>query len=156
MNDERVTIGRPTSAADWDAYYELRWRVLRAPWEQPRGSERDPTDASAYHLCAKYSDGRLLGCGRLHLNAPEEAQIRYMAVDPAAERRGVGRLLLTGLEAEAARLGCRIVTLNSRSSAQTFYERHGYSVNGPAPTLFGVIPHVRMSKELVSVRLGSH
>jgi len=31
----------PETAVDRERYFDLRWRVLREPWQQPRGSERD-------------------------------------------------------------------------------------------------------------------
>src|SRR5437868_8913026 len=70
----------PASPAEWDAYFDLRWRLLRHPWGQPRGSERDSLEDSAIHLLATDDTGRALACGRLHLNSPTEAQVRYMAV----------------------------------------------------------------------------
>ena len=30
-------VTAPQSSEDWQAYYKLRWQVLRAPWDQPRG-----------------------------------------------------------------------------------------------------------------------
>lgn len=34
-------VSTPQSSEDWQAYYQLRWQVLRAPWGEPRGSEQD-------------------------------------------------------------------------------------------------------------------
>ena len=141
-------IGVPTTAQDWASYYDLRWRVLREPWAQPRGSERDSLDETAFHLCAKCASGSIIATGRLHFNSLTEAQVRYMAVDPAFQGCGVGKRLLEALEALARSLGCRIVTLNSRDSALRFYQKQGYIVDSPAPILFGSIEHVKMSKQI--------
>ena len=141
-------IGVPTTAQDWANSYDLRWRVLREPWAQPRGSERDSLDDTAFHLCGKCAGGSIIATGRLHLNSPTEAQVRYMAVDPAFQGCGVGKGLLDALEVRARSLGCRIITLNSRDSARRFYENQGYIVDSPAPVLFGSIEHVKMSKQL--------
>ena len=83
----------PSSPAEWDAYFDLRWRLLRHPWGQPRGSERDSLDQSAFHLLVLANNGKALACGRLHLNSPAEAQVRYMAVDENVQGRGYGRIL---------------------------------------------------------------
>ena len=40
---------------------------------QPRGSERDSEDDSAFHLLLMDAAGKALACGRLHLTAPDEA-----------------------------------------------------------------------------------
>src|SRR5438094_4533356 len=51
---------------------------------QPRGSERDSEDDSAFHLLLMDAAGKALACGRLHLTALGGAQLRYMAVDEHA------------------------------------------------------------------------
>ena len=34
----------PNTDLEFEAYYELRWRVLRKPWGQARGTEHDEYD----------------------------------------------------------------------------------------------------------------
>ena len=48
--DEPLILRSPTSPDEWDAYFDLRWRILRLTWNQPRGSECDSLDDSAFHL----------------------------------------------------------------------------------------------------------
>jgi len=36
LTDEPLILRRPTSPDEWDAYFDLRWRILRQPWRQPR------------------------------------------------------------------------------------------------------------------------
>lgn len=137
----------PATPSDWERYYDLRWRVLREPWNQPRGSERDALEARSFHAAIWDGDLPVAG-GRLHFNSTTEAQIRYMAVEPAVAGRGLGARVLEVLEAEARLHETQTIVLNSRKAAQGFYERHGYEVVGPAETMFGVIEHVRMEKRL--------
>ena len=135
------------AALDSD-YFDLRWRVLREPWDQPRGSERDDLDATAFHLVMRTPEGKPVAIGRLHLNSPEEAQVRFMAVDPLWRNRGLGGRILRGLEEEArARRVARIV-LNAREDASEFYLANGYQLEGPGETLFDKVRHVRMRKNL--------
>ena len=103
----------PASPAEWEAYFDLRWRILRQPWGQPRGSERDSLDESAFHLPITGDDGRALACGRLQLNSPSEAQIRYMAVDENVQGRGYGSAILAALEAETRRSKASHIVLNA-------------------------------------------
>ena len=138
----------PCSSADWKTYFDLRWRVLRQPWGQPRGSERDPEDKSAFHLLLMDAAGKALACGRLHRTAPGEAQVRYMAVAENARGCGYGSRTLDALEAEARATGARKIVLNARDKAVEFYQKRGYDILGDAETLFGVIRHVRMAKLL--------
>jgi ribosomal protein S18 acetylase RimI-like enzyme len=143
----QVNVAAPQTPAEFEKYFSLRWEVLRAPWGAPRGAERDELDGSADHAVVWGESGEALAVGRLHLNSPDEAQIRYMAVAPAARGRGLGRLVVAHLEAIARARGAATVVLNARAEAQGFYERLHYCVEGPAPA-FMSIPHFRMRKEL--------
>ena len=138
----------PVSEADWIKYFDLRWRVLRAPWNQPRGSERDDFEDTSIHLMVCDVSGTPLAIGRAHFNSQTEAQVRYMAVEPAFAGRGFGGRVLVGLEKRAQAQGATRVVLNARKPAIPFYLKHGYTIVGPADTLFGTIEHVRMEKKL--------
>ena len=143
-----VEVRPPTSPDEWDCYFDLRWRVLREPWNQPRGSERDDLEPHGSHLAAWTEAGAAIAVGRLHLNSATEAQVRYMAVEPTFAGSGLGSRILLGLEARARELGASHLVLNSRELARRFYERHGYAVIGPAATMFNEVAHVRMAKDL--------
>jgi predicted GNAT family N-acyltransferase len=138
----------PQSEAEWEEYFDLRWRVLRAPWQQPRGSEKDDQETESDHLMIVGKDSLPLAIGRLHFNNPAEAQIRFMAVDPAAQGRGLGSVILQECERRARAAGATSIVLNARDDAQRFYQKHGFAVIGPAPTIFDAVKHVRMRKEL--------
>lgn len=143
-----MIITRPITETEWQAYYELRWQVLRAPWNQPRGSERDPLDASSEHVMALSEEKQLLGVGRLHFTEDGEAQIRYMAVSESARGQGIGTLLLQELENIARLHGAGVVRLDARETALGFYRRFGYEDMGDGHTLFGTIQHRKMRKSL--------
>jgi len=89
-----------------------------------------------------------VGVGRLHFNSIREAQIRYMAIDVSAQRRGLGSRLLDALEARARELGAARVVLDARESALRFYHKHGYRAVGPGHVLYNSIAHVKMKKEV--------
>ena len=146
--DQPLIVRSPTSPDEWEAYFDLRWRILRRPWGQQRGSERDSMDGSAFHLLLLDPARKALACGRLHFNAPDEVQVRFMAVDEDMQGRGYGSRILEGLEAEALRRGARKIVLNARDNAVEFYRKRGYVIVGDAETLFGVIRHVRIAKSL--------
>ncbi len=140
----------PTSDIDWERYFDLRWRVLRAPWQQPKGSEKDDREADSVHLMLCDASRMPLAIGRLHLNSPYEAQIRFMAVDPMVTRQGLGATVLKALEERAVEAGARRIVLNAREQAIPFYQKHGYLVTGEAETMFGSVFHSRMTKNLPS------
>jgi predicted GNAT family N-acyltransferase len=145
---EEFILAEPRTAEEWERYFDLRWRVLRAPWRQPRGSERDNLDAESFHLLVRDTAGAVVAVGRLHLNSPAEAQVRYMAVEETCRGRGLGSRILAGLEDHARSHGVTGIVLNARENAVNFYRRHGYTVEGPAETLFGQVRHLRMRKEV--------
>jgi ribosomal protein S18 acetylase RimI-like enzyme len=138
----------PETAAEWEDYFDLRWRVLRAPWDQPRGSEQDGRENNSQHLMVVGPDARPLAVGRLHFNTPDEAQVRFMAVDPQSQGRGLGSLILCEFERRARAAGATSIVLNARDDAQRFYRKHGFVLVGPAETIFATVKHVRMRKDL--------
>jgi GNAT superfamily N-acetyltransferase len=145
-----MPVRPPFSPTDFAAYYELRYRVLREPWGQPRGSERADDDAATTttHALFAAGGGPIVGVARLSPSGPEQAQVRYMAVDPACQGQGIGRQLLEYLEEAARHQGFTECILHARQQAVPFYERLGYQTVAPSHTLFGTIPHFLMRKDL--------
>ena len=121
---------------------------MRAPWNQPRGSERDEFEDAARHLLARNAAGEPSGVGRIHWNSDEQAQIRYMATRDDQRGRGVGASIIGRLEQIARERGTRTIVINARAPAVPFYEKLGYTVIGDGVTLYGVIPHKRMRRRL--------
>lgn len=142
------TLRAPGSPLEWAAYFDLRWRILRAPWNQPPESARDEQENEAVHLAAVGENGKILACGRAQFNDPETAQFRYMAVAETARGMGIGRALLLELERLVAEQGARRVVLNARDRAKDFYLKNGYAPTGKGPTIFGEITHTVMTKPL--------
>lgn len=142
-----ISVRAPRSEAEWDAYYRLRWRVLRQPWQQPPGSERDPLDANGVHRMV--CDGeRVLAVGRLHRVDDDRVQIRYVAVDERCRGQGHGTRVMEALEQVARDMGARSVMLQSREGAVPFYRACGYRVVEKSYLLFNEIQHYRMHKSL--------
>lgn len=136
----------PATTEEWAQYFDLRWRVLREPWKQPRGSERDELEDSADHL-AIFHDGVAAAAGRLHEIERDLGQIRYMAVALNHARQGFGSTILQGLEAIARKKHYAAIELDARESALKFYEHHGYETISSLPPKWG-ISHQRMRKSL--------
>lgn len=143
-----MLIRSPVTESEFEAYYAFRWRMLREPWNQPPGSEKDEFEREAIHLAAWDGAGRAIGVGRLHRVADNIGQVRYMAVDPAIRNHGIGRAILRGLESRAIESGIQQINLNSRQDAVQFYQKNGYQVLRASHTLFGLVPHFEMWKSL--------
>lgn len=140
-----MEIRAPQTEAEWAEYFQLRYDILRKPWGEPDGTERDKFEDDAIHAAA-YVNGKLVGVGRLHAFDLGVGQIRYMAVREDHAGRGVGREVLRFLEDQGSAAGIREIVLNARENAVGFYERVGYENIGEGPLLWGVIPHRRMRK----------
>ena len=140
-------LKQPQSKDEFECYYELRWRVLRAPWNEPRGSEVDDIEQDCFHVMAT-DGGKVIGVGRLQYNSNNEAQIRYMAVDDNYEGNGVGSSMVSALEHEAKRTEHELIVLDAREPAVGIYEKLGYKVKNKSYLLFDSIQHYQMIKYL--------
>lgn len=70
-----------------------------------------------------------IGCGALKFHTNEPTELKRMWVDPSARGLGIGRRLLSELEAEAERRGSRMVRLETNKSlteAIALYRSTGY------------------------------
>lgn len=138
----------PQNDAEFIQYYQLRWQVLRAPWQQPQGSEKDELELSAVHRMIIDEQGNVLAVGRLHIDQNWCGHIRYMATASDAQGNGYGKAVIDALEAEASQRGVKKICLNARELAVAFYEKLGYQVTGSAHVLYDEIQHFSMEKSL--------
>lgn len=138
----------PETEQEWRDYFALRWRILREPWQQPPGSERDEFEDEAVHIMALDKQNTITGIGRVHRFSTSSAQIRYMAAHPQHQRKGIGGQILQRLEKQAREWACQEIVLNARTMSLAFYLYHGYQITGEAPILFGSIAHKQMHKML--------
>lgn len=143
----QITIKQPETPEEWLQYYDCRWRLLRQPWHQAKGSEKDELEEKSIHRLALL-ENQIIAVGRLYFSNPNEAQIRYMAVIPEYQHKGIGLQILQALESEAVANNITTITLNARESAIPFYQKNKYKTIGSAHTLYDVIKHKKMVKKL--------
>lgn len=142
-----INIKEPESKEEFEKYYNLRWRILRKPWNQPVGSEKDDKENQSIHIIACI-DEKIVGCGRGHFNSQTEAQIRFMAVEKEFSGKGIGSKILKELEKRLIQKGAESIILNARINALTFYKKLGYEIIEKSHTMFGEIEHFKMVKEI--------
>ena len=135
------------SPEEWFAYYDLRWRVLRAPWNQPRGSEKDELEDEAIHRIIVDDNQMVVAAGRIHFTSSQTAQIRYMVVAQDYERQGLATTILNSLEQAALMNNCSNIILHAREDALGFYQKRGYTTIEPSHTLYNKIKHYLMRKQ---------
>jgi GNAT superfamily N-acetyltransferase len=81
------------------------------------------SDAERGHTVVVHDDGRLVGTGsRL------EADVRRVFVRPDHQGRGIGRLIMAELEAEALARGIERLDLSASLPALEFYLHLGYEI----------------------------
>jgi N-acetylglutamate synthase-like GNAT family acetyltransferase len=142
-----ITIQQIAFASpEWADATALRRAVLRIPL----GLDYSPTDLAAEFgdtLFAAYEDRRVVGVVMLRPDGPGVGKLRQMAVAKGMRGRRIGEQLVTALEAHARSLGIRRIGLASREVAVGFYERLGYTADGPQFTEV-TLPHRHMSKAI--------
>lgn len=131
----RYTIITPSTPEEVAQYFQLRWEVLREPFNRPKGSEQDEYDQVSEHCMLLDPKKRPIGVGRLHFNSPEEAQIRFMAVTPNLQGEGHGVRIIQHLELRARDQGANRVIINSRDTTLGFYLKCGYQLKEEADTV---------------------
>ena len=146
-----MKIIEPTTSEEFKKYYNLRYEILRQPWGQPRGSERDEGDETSIHrMIIDKNSGDALAVGRLQFNSTHEAQIRYMAVADDLQGKGLGSQIISALEDVARGKGIQRINLSARENALQFYKNNGYEIVKKTHLLFGEIQHWLMGKELTT------
>src|SRR4051812_5195287 len=118
------SVQQASTNEELDAIYELRYDILRKPWQQPRGSERDALDGIAVNAFIADKNGKAIACGRLQQNfyaepgrSPKEfGKIRYMAVDENFRGQGLAKMILKFLEKKALEMNLSTIELQAREN----------------------------------------
>lgn len=143
-----MEIRPPETAYEWETYYDLRFRILRAPWNQPQGSERNEGDKTEQHF-AVWMDGKAVAVARMdRTDENGTVQVRFVAVENNHQGKGLGKILMQAVERAAKERGNGRVILHARENALSFYKALGYSVVEKSYLLFDEIQHYLMEKEL--------
>lgn len=90
-------------------------------------------------------DGRVVGCGALHVLWEDIGEIRTLAVDPAVVGGGVGHALVRRLVAQGRELGLqRIFVLTFEKH---FFARHGFREIDGTPVTAEIYEEMRRSHD---------
>ena len=143
-----MLIRQPRSPLDFQKYYQLRWEVLRKPWNQPEGSEKDDSEDTSFHAMAEDGSGACVGVARLQRISETEGQVRFMGVRDDQQGKGVGKSLMQFIEDEARRSGMKKLMLQARENAVPFYRSIGYTVTEKTFRLWDIIQHYKMEKSI--------
>jgi predicted GNAT family N-acyltransferase len=136
---------RRADEADFTACLDIRRRVFVVEQGVSEEIEVDGLDAGCAQFIARL-DGEPVGTARFRVLAGK-AKVERVAVLADRREAGIGRALMTALEAHARDEGFDRVALNAQTRVADFYERLGYRREGEV-FLEADIPHVRMTKSL--------
>lgn len=106
-------------------------------------------DDKSWHFVAM-DNNSLIGCVVLFPTNKEKttAQLMQMAIDPAHQGKGVGKMLVNYLLDFSKQQGVSEVTCHSRKNVNPFYQKLGFEIYGEAFTEVG-IPHNHMKIQIV-------
>ena len=140
------TVIRSSNDQELKSILALRYLVLRQPWDQPAATATDELESSSINAFIRDENGQAIACGRLQENENKTGQIRFMAVHPDHQGKGLGKKIVIFLEEEAKKMGLKKVELQARENAVDFYKSCNYSVAEKSFLLWGIIQHYRMEK----------
>lgn len=143
-----MKIIEPTTPEEFEKYYDLRFEILRKPWNQPKLSTKDEYENISIHFLMLNDKQEAVASGRLQINSNEEGQIRSMAVRSDMQGKGLGTEMIKYIEQKVKERNLRHITLDARENAVKFYEKNGYKISGKSYLLFGMIQHYRMEKKI--------
>ena len=128
---------------DGPALSAVRCAVFVDEQGVPESLELDEYDTVSHHVLVRDRTGKPVGAGRIK----PDGQIGRMAVLKDWRGRGIGSAMLAALLEHARRQRHTRVFLHAQSSALSFYERAGFTVDGPVFEAAGIL-HRCMVKTL--------
>lgn len=142
-----MEIRTPETPAEWEKYYDLRYRILREPLGKERGSERNEGDATGIHF-ALFENAIIVGIARLDQVDNEICQVRFVAIEHETQGKGFGKKLMVFVENAGKESGYKKMILHARDYALPFYQKLNYQLIGASYKLFDVLQHYEMHKNL--------
>jgi len=143
-----MIIKSPETPEEFEKFCDLRWKILRAPWNRPKHKIEDEINDKSIKLIACDENGKIIGTGRARFNSSTEAEIKSMAVEENYRGKGIGSKIIFELERKIKETEARKIVISSRDKAVEFYKKHGYRVISESYNLYGEVPHYTMMKEL--------
>jgi N-acetylglutamate synthase-like GNAT family acetyltransferase len=144
-----ITIKTPTTREDFKNYYGLRYRVLREPFGQAKGTEKDDFEPISKHFMAiDDQTGEVVGVVKLFEKEPGVCQFSHLAVHETHQHQGIGRLLMDTVENVARKDGYKVLGAMSRLTTTKYFEKFGFHVQGLPAHYFGTTQVVWMEKNL--------
>lgn len=133
--------------AEHNRMLDLRHRILRAPLNLIATEEELAKDVNYTLLGAFLPNNELTACCFLSPIDGSVVQLRQMAVDDLYQGKGYGSQIMKFAEDTAKQQNYNQIHLHARKTAEAFYEKLGYEIQGDYFLEIG-IPHIAMTKIL--------
>lgn len=144
-----IEIHIPATREEFKAYYDLRYRLLRQPWAQVRGTEKDDYEPISRHFMAVDSESNLIvGVIKVYEKETGVGCFSHMAVVGERQRQGIGKQLIDTVEDVSRELGYHTLGCYSRLNTTKYFEDLGYRIAGLPTHYFGTTQVVWMEKKL--------
>ncbi len=115
-------------SAEYEMTRELRNRIMRAPIGLSI-YDQDYTFEVNSRIIGAFDGDKLLGCsivGKLD----GDCCLDFLCVDDKVQKSGIGSMLIKDVETWVRSQGIPLLVIEARTSAQKFYEKHGYEAYG--------------------------
>ena len=142
MEFRRFTPG----SSDYKHALILRQNILRAPLGLDIKDEDLSSEDDQLHF-GLFEDDYILACVIAVPLENGKVKIRQMAVSEELQGTGLGSKLFRYCLEELKERGFKKVELNARKTAVSFYEKHGFQIEGEEFTEVS-IPHFKMTCSL--------
>lgn len=133
-----------------EALHDVGAHLGEGPWDEDLGRIESEYLHDGGEFLVGELDGRLVAMGALKRDSEKQAELKRMRVDPAMQRRGLGRKMLEELEDRARGLGYSTLHLDTavqQTAAHRLYASSGYRETGRGR--IGPFDCVFYEKELV-------
>jgi GNAT superfamily N-acetyltransferase len=137
--EKNYRLDQPRCAQDWHAYHGIRRRVFHLP----RPDEDISPDT---HPMLLWHQDKPIGAIQIDDLRNSAAALRLVAIDPAFQGGGHGRVMLQEAEQFVRALGCRKAVVYATPEAAGFYAQAGYDEEDWDEVCMGGI--VQMLKKL--------
>ncbi|MFC5648536.1 GNAT family N-acetyltransferase [Paenibacillus solisilvae] len=128
----------------------IRFEVFVREQQVPEELEYDDFDVSpaACNHFVVQEQGRIIAAGRWREYEPGVVKFQRIVVAKSYRGRGIGKVLLLGMEQDAKQSGYPVGVLEAQCTAEAFYHKLGYVTESAEPFLDANILHVKMRKQL--------
>lgn len=144
-----IQIKSPVTRDDYKHYYDLRYKILREPWGQPRGTEKDDYEPiSQHYMAVEDATGEILGVVKMAEKEPGVVWVSHLAVASQHQKKGIGKLLMAHVENLARAQGYKTICCLSRLNTTEYFAKAGYKITGLPSHYFGTTQVIWMEKSL--------